>query len=88
MVVGVSQPQVEPALPNKKQEQAERTERWVIQQVSKCRIKKSQRVNRGATTCTCTNQYYTYLSFNPELNRILGVDKKLQFSSRSSISTQ
>ena len=48
----------------------------VRQPVSQCRIKESHRVSREVTTYTCINQYSTYLSFNPELNRVLGVDKK------------
>ena len=56
--------------------------------VSQSRTKISQRVNRGVTTYTCINQYCNYISFNPELNRVLGVDKKLQLTSRSSISAQ
>ena len=66
MVVGVSQPQVDThfLMRNKIKQRGQRES--VRQPVSQCRVKENQRVIRGVTTCTCINQYCTYLSFNPE----------------------
>ena len=67
MVVGVSQLRNPHFLMRNKIKQRGQRES-VRQQVSQCRIKESQRVSRGVTSHTYTNQYCLYISLISVLN--------------------